>query len=338
MRLFTRNILFLLFCFQSFNTFAFDFDFNEKPTPSPEKWTGILGEYVKEDIKIIIREDGGSLHAIVNPGGQKTDITLTETSPDHFSYYDVDVVFLRDQMEQGSKLQMGDDTFHRNHIEPRDGQSFKVEMENGLAPLLEAALKANPPVQEGDFREPDLVDIMAVLDNVKLDIRYATTNNFLSVATYSEAKSFLQRPAVMALDKANKKLNKLGYGILVHDAYRPWYVTKIFWDATEGPERDFVANPQSGSKHNMGSAIDLTLYELDSGEVVKMVGTYDEMSDRSYPEYMGGTSLERWHRDLLRTIMEAEGFKVVSNEWWHFDHKDWQKYPILNKRFDELNR
>ncbi len=336
MRLFICNILILLFCFQSFNAYAFDFD--AKPVPSPEKWTGILGEYVKEDIKIIIREDGGSLHAIVNPNGQKSDITLAETSPDHFSYYDIDVVFSRDQMGQGSMLKMGDDTFHRIHIEPRDGQSFKVEMKNGLAPLLEAALNATPPVQKGDFREPDLVDITTVLDNVKLDIRYATTNNFLSVATYSQAKSFLQRPAVLALNEANKKLNKLGYGILVHDAYRPWYVTKIFWDATEGPERDFVANPQSGSKHNMGSAIDLTLYELNSGEVVKMVGTYDEMSDRSYPDYMGGTSLERWHRDLLRTIMEAEGFKVVSNEWWHFDHKDWQKYPILNKRFGELDR
>ena len=128
----------------------------------------------------------------------------------------------------------------------------------------------------------------------------------------------------------------MGFGLLIHDTYRPWYVTKIFWDATEGPERDFVANPQSGSKHNMGSAVDLTLYDLKTGEVIKMVGTYDEMSDRSYPEYLGGTSLERWHRDLLRKVIEAEGFKVVSNEWWHFDHEDWQKYPILNKTFEEL--
>ena len=175
-----------------------------------------------------------------------------------------------------------------------------------------------------------------MLDNVKLDIRYATTNNFLNVPTYSQSKSFLQRPALIALNKANKKLNALGYGILIHDAYRPWYVTKVFWDTTEGFEREFVADPASGSKHNMGSAVDMTLYNLKTGDVIKMVGTYDEMSDRSYPDYMGGTSLERWHRDLMRTYIEAEGFTVVSNEWWHYDHEDWQKYRILNQTFEEL--
>ena len=86
----------------------------------------------------------------------------------------------------------------------------------------------------------------------------------------------------------------------------------------------------------MGSAVDMTLYDLKTGDVIKMVGTYDEMSDRSYPDYMGGTSLERWHRDLMRMYVEAEGFTVVSNEWWHYDHEDWQNYPILNQRFEEL--
>ncbi|MBT6037158.1 MAG: M15 family metallopeptidase [Kordiimonadaceae bacterium] len=201
---------------------------------------------------------------------------------------------------------------------------------------IKVALEASPPIREGEFRDPDLVDVTTVLDNVKLDIRYATTNNFLNVPTYSQAKSFFQRPALMALNEANKKLNALGFGILIHDTYRPWYVTKVFWDATEGFEREFVANPSSGSKHNMGSAVDMTLYDLKTGDVIKMVGTYDEMSDRSYPDYMGGTALERWHRDLMRTYVEAEGFTVVSNEWWHYDHEDWRKYPILNQTFEEL--
>lgn len=128
----------------------------------------------------------------------------------------------------------------------------------------------------------------------------------------------------------------MGYGLLVHDAYRPWYVTKIFWDASEGPERNFVADPARGSIHNRGSAIDLTLYDMASGDPIKMVGTYDEMSDRSYPHYMGGTALERWHRELLRVAMEEVGFKVLDNEWWHFDYKDWQEYPVLNLTFEEI--
>src|SRR2546429_459551 len=64
--------------------------------------------------------------------------------------------------------------------------------------------------------------------------------------------------------------------------------------------------------------------------------SYDEMSPRSYPDYPGGTSLERWHRDLLRRAMESEGFTVYEAEWWHFDYRDWKAYPILNVPFENL--
>ncbi len=110
-------------------------------------------------------------------------------------------------------------------------------------------------------------------------------------------------------------------------------MTKIFWDAVPESGRIFVADPSKGSKHNRGSAVDLTLYELATGKPVKMVGGYDEFSPRSFPDYPGGTSLERWHRGLLQHAMEAEGFTVFEFEWWHFDYRDWAKYPILNRPF-----
>lgn len=340
-----RNFIYLtyiLFITSTVSLSAQSFDINNKPAPSPEKWTGILGEYVLEGQKYLIREDGGRLHALLNPVDMnfEEDWPLNEIDRDKFtSNFQgkmINFIFKRDDNGNGTALIIDNEIYDRNHIEPRDGNTFKVKLQNGLEPLLKAALEAEPPVEQGDFRESDLVDITTVVDNVKLDVRYATTNNFLSVATYSEAKSFLQRPAIMAVNEANKKLNEMGYGILVHDAYRPWYVTKVFWDATEGPERGFVADPSKGSKHNRGCAIDMTLYELSTGKVVKMVGTYDEMSERSLPNYLGGTSLERWHRDLLRQAMENVGFRVNSVEWWHFDYKDWEKYPILNQKFDEL--
>jgi len=128
----------------------------------------------------------------------------------------------------------------------------------------------------------------------------------------------------------------MGYGLLIHDAYRPWYVTKIFWDATPDDKKIFVADPSEGSRHNRGCAVDLSLYDLATGKPVEMVGVYDEMSERSYPGYPGGTSLQRWHRELLRTVMENEGFLVYEFEWWHFDYGDWRKYPILNLRFEQL--
>jgi len=141
----------------------------------------------------------------------------------------------------------------------------------------------------------------------------------------------------VALVRALHKLQPLGYGLLIHDAYRPWYVTKIFWDATPAEGKIFVADPKEGSRHNRGCAVDLTLYDLATGKPIEMPGTYDEMSPRSFPDYPGGTSLERWHRDLLRRTMESEGFTVYEHEWWHFDYKDWREYPILNIKFEDLH-
>jgi D-alanyl-D-alanine dipeptidase len=110
----------------------------------------------------------------------------------------------------------------------------------------------------------------------------------------------------------------------------------MFWDATPEEHKIFVADPASGSRHNRGSAVDVTLVELDADQPVRMVGGYDEFSERSYARYPGGTSLQRWLRDLLRRAMEAEEFNVYEFEWWHFDHAEWSEYPILNIAFDEI--
>ncbi|MGC1416094.1 MAG: M15 family metallopeptidase [Candidatus Acidiferrum sp.] len=203
--------------------------------------------------------------------------------------------------------------------------------------LRAEALAASPPHEDGDFRKPELVELTTLDPAIHLDIRYATTNDFLGTAVYTQARAFMQRPAAEALVRALHKLEPLGYGLLIHDAYRPWYVTKIFWDATPQEGKIFVADPSQGSRHNRGCAVDLTLYDLATGKPIEMPGTYDEMSPRSFPDYPGGTSLERWHRDLLRRAMESEGFTVYEHEWWHFDYKDWQKYPILNIKFEDLH-
>jgi serine beta-lactamase-like protein LACTB len=112
----------------------------------------------------------------------------------------------------------------------------------------------------------------------------------------------------------------------------------MFWEATPEKQRIFVADPSKGSRHNRGCAVDLTLYDRGTGKVIETVSGYDEMTGRAYPDYPGGTSLQRWHRELLRRAMEAEGFTVYEAEWWHFDYKDWRKYPILNLTFEELKK
>jgi D-alanyl-D-alanine dipeptidase len=133
--------------------------------------------------------------------------------------------------------------------------------------------------------------------------------------------------------RVHRALASQGYGLLIHDAYRPWWVTKVFWEATPPSLREFVADPAKGSRHNRGCAVDLTLYDLRSGEAVQMPGVYDEMSPRSYPNYSGGTPEQRERRDLLRRAMEREGFSVYDTEWWHFDFNDWREYPIVNRDF-----
>lgn len=147
----------------------------------------------------------------------------------------------------------------------------------------------------------------------------------------------MQRPAAEAVVRANARLKQRGLGLLIHDAYRPWHVTKMFWDATPDDLKDFVANPAKGSRHNRGCAVDITLYDLKTGNPIQMVAGYDEFSPRSFPLYPGGTSRQRWYRELLRQTMESEGFSVYEYEWWHFDYKDWKKYRIGNVTFEEID-
>jgi zinc D-Ala-D-Ala dipeptidase len=216
--------------------------------------------------------------------------------------------------------------------------SFRIAPLRPVEQLRAEALEAKPPIEEGTFRHPDLVELVKLDPTIKLDIRYATANDFLGTPVYTQARAFLERPAAQALVLANRQLRDQGYGLIIHDGYRPWYVTKIFWDATPDDKKKFVANPSEGSKHNRGCAVDLSLYDLQTGKEVQMPSGYDEMTDRAYADYPGGTAEERSRRALLREAMEKQGFKVIPDEWWHFDYKDWKLYPIINVKFEDLGK
>jgi zinc D-Ala-D-Ala dipeptidase len=208
-----------------------------------------------------------------------------------------------------------------------------------LSVLASAALTSQqqgPPKDPNATRKADLVELVKLDPTIKLDIRYAGSNNFLGKPVYKEARAFLQRPAADALVAAHRELARDGYGLLIHDGYRPWAITKLFWDMTSGFQREFVADPATGSKHNRGCAVDLTMYDLALGTAVEMPGGYDEMTKRSYPDYKGGPPEARARRDLLRAAMERHGFTVEPNEWWHFNYKDWREYPILDIAFGEI--
>lgn len=217
-------------------------------------------------------------------------------------------------------------------------QKFRITPVHPIAELRAEALKATPPKEEGVEVSTALVDVAKLNPTIHLDIRYATTNNFLGEPVYEQARAFLQRPAAMALEVVSEKLRKKSYGLLIYDAYRPWYVTKIFWEATPPELREFVADPAKGSVHNRGCAVDLSLYDLKTGEPVTMPSDFDEMSPRSYANYAGATKEEKRNREILRKAMESEGFVQRPNEWWHYDYKDWKSYGILNMGFPPPER
>lgn len=192
------------------------------------------------------------------------------------------------------------------------------------------------PVERGKFRTRELVELVKLDSTIKLDIRYATSNNFMKRKMYTQGRAFLQRPAAEALVRANEKLKRDGYGILVFDGYRPWSVTKHFWDKTPSSKRKFVANPKEGSKHNRACAVDCSLYDLKTGSEVKMPSPYDDFTGKASSNYSGGTDEQRRSRSILRNALEAERFTVNPDEWWHFDYKDWRQYRVMDVLFEKL--
>ncbi len=312
-----------------------------KPAPPPSRWDGLIGEYGWDHNVLYVFEQAGKLQALIE--WIEFD-PLEEVSENVFKFPEVGgmyhgerLLFTRDFSGRATQVAAAGIVFPRRALAGESGETFRIQPQRPVEELLRAALRGRPPQERGEFHAPDLVEVVSLDATIKLDIRYATANNFLSTPFYTSARAFLQRPAAEAVARANRALRAHGYGLLIHDGYRPWYVTKTFWDATPPPGRIFVADPSKGSRHNRGCAVDLTLYELATSRVVQMPGGYDEMSDRSYPDYPGGTSLQRWQRDLLRRAMEAEGFAVYETEWWHFDFQGWQQWPLLNQRFEELN-
>jgi CubicO group peptidase (beta-lactamase class C family)/D-alanyl-D-alanine dipeptidase len=310
-----------------------------KPAPAIREQRRLVGEYGWDHDILYILEDGGHLEALIEWFFQSPLARISSTKymfPATSLYDGEPVTFSVSSSGTVTGLHVGKVWFPRRAIGPASGNQLRITPVRPLADLEREARAAKPPVESAK-RAPDLVELVKLDSTIHLEIRYATTNNFLGNRFYPEARAFLQRPAAEALLRAHRKLKALGYGILVHDSYRPWYVTRMFWDAVPEDKKIFVADPKDGSRHNRGAAADISLYDLATGTPVDMVGTYDETSDRSFANYPGGTALQRWHRELLRRTMEAEGFTVYHAEWWHFDYAGWSEYPILNIPFSQVS-
>ena len=295
----------------------------------------LIGEYGTDSASRILLERGGRLYLRSNGA----DAALIEHD-DGFVLArpsgDTSRVLVRRGADGATAIVLGDTVLPRRRLGPESGNQLVITPVRPIAELRREAMASSPPAESGSFRAPELVELTRLDSTIHLEIRYATANNLFATPFYSQARAFLQRPAAEALARVSASLRARGYGLLVHDGYRPWFVTKMFWDATPPEKHVFVADPAKGSRHNRGCAVDLTLYDRATGMPVEMVSTYDETSPRAYPDYPGGTSRQRWYRALLRGAMEAEGFTVYDAEWWHFDYRDWRSYRIMNVPFEAL--
>jgi len=179
------------------------------------------------------------------------------------------------------------------------------------------------------------VDIERVCPAIKLDIIYATKNNFTKQVHYPVAKCYLRRKVADKLAKVQKELEKLRLGLKIFDGYRPYSVSQKFWDLIKDPK--YVADPKDGSRHNRGAAVDVTLIDIDGVEL-EMPTPIDEMTKRAHRDYDDLPARVIANRELLENMMVNGGFLPFPSEWWHFDDSEWQKYPIENVDLLELTR
>ena len=175
--------------------------------------------------------------------------------------------------------------------------------------------------------ENPLVDIQVVNPHIQIEIRYATSNNFMKETLYPKARCLLRAEVAEKINRVQESLEKQGLGLKIFDGYRPLSVQKKMW--AKFPLDGYVANPAKGSNHNRGAAVDLTLVDKE-GRELPMPSDYDEFSERAHRDYAGGTEEQRKNRQILEDEMTKEGFHGISTEWWHFDDKDCKNYPLLD--------
>jgi zinc D-Ala-D-Ala dipeptidase len=173
-----------------------------------------------------------------------------------------------------------------------------------------------------------LVNVQAIDDSIVLDMRYATTNNFTGKVIYPANLCILQRETATKLCNANSKLKSMGYKLKIWDAYRPIYVQKLFWEMIH--DSRFVADPSDHpSRHNFGTAVDVTLVDFNNNELI-MPSEFDDFSEKAYGTDKNMSSTAKKNLTILISIMKESGFLTIDTEWWHFEDNGFKKFQLVD--------
>lgn len=151
---------------------------------------------------------------------------------------------------------------------------------------------------------------------------------------YDRPAAFLRLPAARALAAVQAELKEKGLGLKIFDGYRPYHVTVAFYDKIK--DSVFVASPRRGSRHNRGCAVDLTIVDLKSGKELLMPTGYDDFTEKAHTDYRDLPAEAIANRELLKRLMVKYGFLIYADEWWHYDFKGWENFPLMDISFKAL--
>ncbi len=179
--------------------------------------------------------------------------------------------------------------------------------------------------------DTSFVSLPRYAEGFSFDLKYAVHDNFLKEAVYPCADCMIRKEVADGLIRANQRFKELRFRIKLFDCYRPLSVQKKMWAIF--PNRTYVANPATGSIHNRGGAVDITLTNLE-GQELDMGTTFDHFGQEAHHAYIELSDTIRANRDLLKSVMEASGFKAISSEWWHYNYYKAKEYPISDFGFD----
>lgn len=315
-----------------------------EPKDCPKDLKYILGMYYGNGEMFLLRENNGEVELVYRFGQNDYTFAGSNVYPlykEHFDSYtinesgplnhlDAAVRIERSREGYGVSCSVGGNRYSRRFFAGENGRPFRFAPVSDWQALKTAADAAVMPAQLGAGQQAQLVDLAQAVPGLKFDLRYAQADNCFGQALTDDQRAFLDADAAQALAQAQQYLKPYGYGILVWEAYRPWFVSKLAYDALSADKKSMLPAPEAGFSHNTGRSIDVSLYLLATGENAGMISGFDEPSVRQYASFAGGTTLERYRRDLLRSAMQMAGFTASETEWWHFDYGDIKGFAHLN--------
>lgn len=185
------------------------------------------------------------------------------------------------------------------------------------------------------FYYKGLVSVIESDPSIVIDLRYGSTNNFTGQKLYAKSICLLQENTLKKLIAANKEFKTYGYKIKIWDAYRPQHIQLKLWDLIK--DRRFIASPYlNWSRHNRGTAVDITLVDMNGNELEMPTG-FDEFSTTAYRSNTNISATAKENVELLTDVMTKHGFSTIETEWWHYDDSNADSYPLIDLYFENIS-